>query len=390
MSAEFPQSIFPKEKREGLVPQDKILAHPQSLYTNQLIMELDGDSAMHFEDPSFTKMLEGTVRGSIHRGMRVLLSVDEHSRGYRDCEEVAKRLFHVGVVPHGQLGKDELPSYYDYLVRRYGMKYNHTTLMTTDIDLQLSSALSRGMGVLAGQTVSDVLHKVDSLVTKNEIVPFDPVNLVYNMYRQNETNIIAVMGHTGSGKTTLSRQIREQLHQEVPTDILHFDSYHQFSRKTRKAMLRQSELLSPEVRSQLEDHDNWYLFDWAEEDLIRLKNLQPIHRNNMYSQESGEMRGKINITPDPNGQLIIFEGVATHKFPSLTDRLMIVTTHPLTRLRNLRKRDSYPTEEERAERLRVTQQSEIKYIRRASKRADKIVYMTPDYRFYEVPEAGIL
>jgi len=387
---EFSKAIFPQEKREQNIKKDKLLTYPQSLYTTDLIVDIDPWNGTHFDSDQFKSSFREFVHSSVRRGMRVLLSFEHYSNARVECENISANIPNVALVRHSVLKKKELDLYYDWMSERFGFNPNHASLIASDTDLNLGAAMEKSMGLVTGSTLAEAIHKAPFLITKSEVTPFDPMQLVYAHYQQDAVNIVGIVGHTGSGKTTLSNRMHNAVRHEVPTDILHLDSYHAFSRSSRRSMLRQAKLLPRGARWAVENHENWYLFDKAREDLTRLRQFKEIKRTGMYDQKSGNLVGEIDIEPDPKGHLILFEGVATHKFPGYLDTLVVLTTHPATRLKNLKNRDDYPTEEDRMERLRLTQRSEIDYIRKASQIAGDIIFMTPDYHFYEVPVAGIL
>ena len=186
--------------------------------------------------------------------------------------------------------------------------------------------------------------------------------------------IIFICGHPGSGKTTFSKNLSNQL-MGVETFISH-DLYLKHSSKERKKYFEYKvNKITPPSSNVEEDPKKWYDNAAFLKDLNTLKLNGALNIKNAWNQKSGEKDLKININLK-NKKFIICEGMyLLHKIISKhADMTIYLNTSWQESLKRQESRDSHRTSKEsRRYKKYLAKEYSVPYFKKNRKFADIIV-----------------
>ena len=199
--------------------------------------------------------------------------------------------------------------------------------------------------------------------------------LIRGIVRPGRVSVLGLTGQSGSGKTRIVTPAIISLARHIGLEAvrLGLDTFFRLSSSDRAAWLTEGERMGPQEAARRRDESTWWNFSFAEESLATLRRGEPLHLSGVYNRtDGGKLTGTVEITPPPEGMLVIFEGVGVAHLDGL-DRVVYVHAAPEDRLSNLIQRDQHRTISENIERFRLNEEFERRYFRRHLSRVDLFI-----------------
>ncbi|MBI2084317.1 MAG: AAA family ATPase [Candidatus Aenigmarchaeota archaeon] len=201
------------------------------------------------------------------------------------------------------------------------------------------------------------------------------VRLPYEKASEDGVKYLAVIGPVGAGKTYVSRHLcdeAEKMH--IPASYLGFDSYLRLSSSERKRMLQEADASqNPELVALATNQLEWYDFVALNRDLSQLKEGSHIHRQSVYSKETGELDAVLDVSTQDllarsNGTapLLVIDGtyLLHDGLRNLFDAVVFLYANDEVRLERLRRRDSHRrTPKEIKRQFIIAYESQMPYFR---------------------------
>lgn len=371
-----------------------VLALPQLGRPNHLIIHLEGeDGKRALADETSRQELTQTVAVLAQEQVAVSIATNiDYAEAVQTLGELSDINPTIRISMHNGLADlDERRAFYQDIIDEMNGDTRTSMVIGHDINKHALPAIGAGMGNIYATKLEGLPHKLKTILNNEKYGSFDPERLIEEHFKEGEVSILGVLGNTGAGKSTLSNQLVEiSRRRGIPVDVLGMDDFHFYSREEKKVRFKNAKNLPDEERWYIEGYDSWFDFEKAKRALEDLKQGKAIDIPNTYDYATGEMVGRVQIAPNPDGHIIVFEGVALHHVQDQLDALSIVTTHPLTRFGRLLKRDPHRPVPAAIERFRMTQNYEAHHHSKNSEGAKHIIGTVNRNTLMELPVFPVL
>lgn len=267
------------------------------------------------------------------------------------------------------------PEFFLELARRLDVSPEQCLSIGDDEQNDAHPAIEAGMGAIIISKTSHIDDVLGKTLHEQEYEPFNLEQFARDQFRPGEITIVGLTGRAGAGKTTTAKNLTETYEMMgIPAAPLGLDAFFKLSSKERKAWLEKGKLLGEHEYWRRADQMQWWDFDRANEALTTLRAGRSLHLQGIYNRaDKGELTGELRIDPDPQGMVIVLEGVATAHLKQAGDHFLYVNAHPKVRRERLLGRDQHRAGDTAYERFQITQSFENKYFPQHMTNIDTVV-----------------
>lgn len=282
----------------------------------------------------------------------------------------------VGIFGPDRLGVSKPdPEFFQNGARALGVDPEACLSIGDDEENDGYPAIEAGMGAAIVGGIDHLQEAVRKVLDENSYRQINLSTLAKSLYEPGNVKIVGLTGRAGAGKTTTAGKLVETCNQlGIPANILSLDAFFILSSKDRRAWLEEGKQLGEDEYAERADQASWWDFDKMRQALQQLQEGQSLHMTGVYNRaDKGELTGEITIEPNPQGCVIVVEGVAIAHMRDFMDRLIYVNTHPLVRRQRLLGRDQHRAADAAIERFLLTQGFENYYFEKYGGQIDAVV-----------------